>query len=147
MSLEVDVPVVDLPRGLQNLYTTPACPHGYRNPIQVVQVQPQMSQRQCLWRDAHEHYWLIRDTLTLDLEEPSMSTSASPLRINHLFPVDSNPIAGWAAVALADLRTFQTVGLLQQKACLSCTLTYADELMVNGSRESQAVFIFSAGEV
>jgi hypothetical protein len=95
MSLEVDVPVIDLSYGLRNLYRTPACPHGYRNPIQVTQVQAQTTQRQCFWRDEYDHFWLIRDTLTLDPEDPRLSISSSPRCINHMFPVDGNPITGW----------------------------------------------------
>jgi hypothetical protein len=152
MSLEIDVPVIELSSGLCNLYRTPACPHGYRNPIQVMQVRPQTSKKQGLWQDEYDHLWQIRDKLTFGMEDPNMSTSTSHLCINHLFPVDGNPIAGWAAVALSWHRSkfwrpAQAVLLLQQKACLSCTLAYAEELSIDGSGERQDLFIFSSGEV
>lgn len=157
-SLEIDIPVLAIADGLNNLYTTPSCSHGYKTPLAVTMVRlreensPSFSPNPTVcFLDAEGKLWQVRDTLTCDRRRTDSESAPQFGGATHLYPVDNNPIAAWASVALAEHQT-QTwkhppVRLLQQRACLSCTRAYAQAVEDTNRGQPRDIFIISAGEV
>ena len=154
MSLEIDVPVLDISDGLQSLHLIPSCTHEFETPLQVTKLQASdnadsVHRPKSYWKDSVGDLWQVRDTLKFETFDFDDDCFPRAFNIFHLYPVKANALGQWAAVAFIqnqrkESRIKNGGTYLQQKACLACTGDYVRAQL--STNDHYDICIISAGK-
>jgi hypothetical protein len=138
LSVEIDIPVLDVIRGFEDLVNTKPCQHVFESPVKVGKSQ---HREHIYYRDMTSPLatWKVQHTL---LDENSIKDEEErQFVVFWVYPVQSNPIAQWASCGLAYRKLqkrSQIVGkignlVFQQGTCLSCV---RDQLLSKSDEDS-----------